>query len=89
MDLDFFDNPTVKKGIAVMFWQFSLLQKLPDFWEMNPRTFGLPITKYAFMRRIIAIRTIRNTFFDYWIVKKKHSLSSSHESKWLTDMSHA
>ncbi len=27
MDLDFFDNPTVKKGIAVMFWQFFQLQK--------------------------------------------------------------
>ena len=56
-----FDNPTVKKGIAVMFWifvwQFFLLKKLPDFWEMNPRTFGLPISKYASTQRKIAIRT--------------------------------
>ena len=59
MDLDFFDNPTVKKGIAVMFWQFfqscsgdfSDFEKLPDFWEMNPRTFGLLITKYASTQR--------------------------------------
>jgi hypothetical protein len=51
MDLDFFDNPTIKKGIAVMFWQFFQLRKLPDFWEMNPRTFGLPITKYASTQR--------------------------------------
>jgi hypothetical protein len=28
MDLDFFDNPTVKKGIAVMFWQFFQLRKI-------------------------------------------------------------
>ncbi len=56
-----------KKGIAVMFWQFFLLQKLPDFWEMNPRTFGLPITEYEYasMQRIIDIRTICNTFFEY------------------------
>jgi hypothetical protein len=26
---------------------FIFLEKLPDFWEMNPRTFGLPISKYA------------------------------------------
>ncbi len=28
MGLDFFDNPTVKKGIAVMFWQFFQLRKI-------------------------------------------------------------
>ncbi len=54
--------------------KFSYYKKLPDFWEMNPRTFGLSISKYASTQRKIAIRTIRNTFFDYWIVKKKYSL---------------
>ncbi len=60
---------------------FSYYEKLPEFWEMNPRTFGLPMSKYASTQRKIAIRTICNTFFDYWIVKKKYSLSSSHQSK--------
>ncbi len=31
MDLDFFDNPTVKKGTAVMFWQFFPLRKIARF----------------------------------------------------------
>ncbi len=70
---------------------FSYYEKLPDFWEINPRTFGLPISKYASTQRKIAIRTIRNTFFDYWIVKK--SIPYPHHTRVkiaiVADMSHA
>jgi hypothetical protein len=45
---------------------------MPDFWEMTPKNLDsqLPSMHQREEQKIIAIRTIRNTFFDYWIVKK-------------------
>jgi hypothetical protein len=43
MDLDFFDNPTVKKGIAVMFWQFFQLQKIANFLGDESQNIWTPI----------------------------------------------
>ncbi len=83
MDSDFFDNPTVKKGIAVMFWLlaiFPITKNCQTFGRWIPEHLDsqLPSMHQLEEQRIIAIRTIRNAFFDYWIVKKKYSLSSSH-----------
>ncbi len=58
---------------------FSRYKKLPDFWEMNPRTFGLPISKYASTQKKIAIRTIRNTFLTIGL--SKNSIPYPHHTR--------